>query len=120
MLKEKLLPISIFSLAISLIISASIIANSMENNGRFIGDGISQGIFNLSNSVSQKENNYTYEQFKDVLSLYEASEYLGISQDQLRQVIQEDESIPYVQIYGQLIFSKNAIDKWVETSKFKM
>lgn len=118
MSKEKLLPISIFSLAISLIISTSIIANSMENNGRFVGEGISQGLFNISNTVSQ-ENNSNLDS-KDILSLDEASRYLGISQERLTQVIIKDDSIPCVQISGKFIFSKKALEEWVKTSKFKM
>lgn len=118
MSKEKLLPISIFCLAISLIISASIISNGMDNNGRFIGDGISQGLFNISNTVSQGNNNNL--DSKDILSLDEASQYLGITQERLTQLIIKDDSIPYVQISGKIIFSKNALDKWVETSNFKM
>lgn len=118
MAKEKLLPISIFSLAISLIISASMIANSMENNGRFVGDGISQGLFNISNTVSQ-ENNDNLDS-KDILSLDEASRYLGISQERLTQVIIKDDSIPCVQISGEFIFSKKVLEEWVKTSKFKM
>ncbi|MDB1933061.1 helix-turn-helix domain-containing protein [Clostridium tertium] len=118
MLKEKLLPISIFSLAISLIISASIIANGMENNGQFIGDGISQGLFNITNTINQ-ENNSNLDS-KDILSLDEAARYLGISQERLTQVIIKDDSIPCVQISGQFIFSKKALEEWVKTSKFKM
>lgn len=117
MSKEKLLPISIFCLSLSIIISALIISNGMQNNGRFIGDGISQGLFNITNTISQKNNNLDS---KDILSLDEASQYLGISQEGLTQVIIKDESIPCVQISGQFIFSKKALDKWVETSRFKM
>ncbi|GAA0750976.1 hypothetical protein [Clostridium sartagoforme] len=119
MSKEKLLPISIFCLAISLIISASIISNGMQNNGRFIGDGISQGLFNINNAISEKNNNNL--DSKDILSLYEAAEYLGITQDRLMQVINHEESeIPYIKVSESFIFSRNALDKWVETSKFKM
>ncbi|MDI9215799.1 helix-turn-helix domain-containing protein [Clostridium tertium] len=118
MSKEKLLPISIFSLAISLIISTSIIANSIENNGRFVGEGISQGLFNYSNVINEENNNNL--DSKDILSLDEASKYLGISQERLTQVIIKDDSIPCVQISGQFIFSKKALEEWVKTSKFKM
>lgn len=117
MSKEKLLPISIFCLSFSIIISALIISNGMQNNGRFIGDGISQGLFNITNTISQKNNNLDS---KDILSLDEASRYLSISQERLTQIIIKDESLPCVQISGQFIFSKKALDKWVETSRFKM
>ncbi|MDZ4941460.1 hypothetical protein, partial [Clostridium perfringens] len=73
MSKEKLLPISIFCLSLSIIISASIISNGMQNNGRFIGEGISQGLFNITNTISQENNNLDS---KDILSLDEASQYL--------------------------------------------
>ncbi|WP_195266240.1 helix-turn-helix domain-containing protein [Clostridium sp. 1001275B_160808_H3] len=118
MSKEKLLPISIFSLAISLIISASIISSSIQQNGEFIGSGISQGLNNINNTINQENNNNL--DSKDILSLDEASKYLGISQERLNQVIIKDDSIPYVQISGEFIFSKNALEEWVKTSKFKM
>jgi excisionase family DNA binding protein len=52
--------------------------------------------------------------------LDEAARYLGISQERLTQVIIKDDSIPCVQISGQFIFSKKALEEWVKTSKFKM
>lgn len=120
MSKEKLLPISIFSLAISLIISTSIIANSIENNGRFVGEGISQGLFNYSNVINEENINNNLDK-KEVLRLSDAATYLGITEERLMQVINKEEAnIPYVKIGDDFIFSKNALDKWVETSKFKM
>lgn len=119
MSKDKLLPISIFSLALSIVIAASIISKGIENKGRFIGDGLFQGANNISTtirdiSLNDKDN-------KSILNVDTASTYLGISQDRLMQILNNKESeIPYTKVGENFIFSKNALDKWIEESNFKM
>ena len=119
MSKEKLLPISIFCLSLSIIISALIISNGMQNNGRFIGDGVSSGINNINNTVNKEMSNN--EISKEAYNLFEASAYLGISQEKIMDVINNKESgIPYIKIGADYIFSKKALDKWLETANLKM
>ena len=120
MSKYKFLSVSIFTLALSIIISASIISKGIENKGRYIGDGLYQGANNISTTIrdlsfNDKENN------KDVFTQDDAALYLGISQERLMQIINNEKSnIPYVKVAENFIFSKNALDKWIEESNFKM
>ena len=119
MLKDKLLPISIFCLAISIVIGASIISKGMQFNGRFISEGVSQGLNNINNTINNKITNDVYE--KNTMNLSDAAAYLGISEEKLIKVVYNEESkIPYIKIDGYLIFSKNALDKWIEESRFEM
>lgn len=119
MSKDKLLPISIFSLALSIIIAGSIISKGIENKGRFIGDGLFQGANNISTtirdiSLNNKDN-------EGIFNADTASTYLGISQDRLMQILNDKESgIPYIKVGENFIFSKNALDKWIEEGNFKM
>ncbi len=120
MSKDKLLPISIFALAFSLIIAASIISNGIETNGRYISDGIFQGTNNINTTIRDIEFN-DEENNKNIFNEMEASVYLGISEERLMQIMNNEESkIPYVKVGGDFIFSKNALDKWIEDSNFKM
>lgn len=129
MLKEKLLPISIFCLSISIIISASIIAKGMRNNGEYVSNGlypIANGINNLNNTVnnnsvnnSTANNNNGYD--KNVYSLTDAAQYIGISEIRLKEIIDLKESgIPYIKTGKSYTFNKNALDKWLETARVEI
>lgn len=119
MSKDKLLPISIFCLAIAIAIGTSSISKAIENKGRFISDGISNGLYDISNTIN--ENNINNQEEKNNLNLYDAAEYLGISQEALMQIMNNEESkIPYIKFANDYIFSKSALDKWVQESRFKM
>ena len=118
MSKDKLLSISIFSLAISIIIASSIISKGIENKGRYISDGIYQGINNINTTI---RDTYVNKEDKSILSLEEASNYLGVPQDRLMQIMNSDGSkIPYTKIGEHFIFSKDALNKWVEEYNFRM
>lgn len=126
MLKEKLLPISIFCLAISIIISASIIAKGMRNNGESVNNGlygISNGLNNISNKVADNNNSNNstatndYGYYKNIYSLGEAAAYIGISEIRLKEIIALKESgIPYIKTGTSYTFNKNALDKWLEVA----
>lgn len=119
MSKDKLLPISIFCLAISIVIGTSLISKGMETKGRFIGDGISNGLYSISNNMNQ--NNINNIEEKNNLNLYDAAAYLGISEETLMQIMNKEETkIPYIKFGNDYIFSKSALDKWIEESRFKM
>ncbi|MGG7059075.1 hypothetical protein ACQPUZ_12330 [Clostridium tertium] len=116
MAKDKFLPISIFALAISIIIASSNISMAIDNNGMNISNGISQGLNNINRDIfiNDEANN-------SIMNRYTASVYLGISEEILMQIMNNEESkIPYIDINGDVMFSKNALDKWVEESNFKM
>ena len=122
MLKEKMLPMSIFCLAISIIISASIITKGMKNNGEYVGSGlghIGSGLDNIGSSLNPYNINQRIP--KDNYSLNEASEYLRISVNKLIQLVgNKGSGIPYVKIGSDYIFNRNALDKWLETAKIEV
>lgn len=119
MTRDKLLSISIFALALSIVISASIISKGIENKGRYIAEGISQAANNIE--VNINDSSFNKENNKDVFTQGDASVYLGISQERLMQILNNEKSrIPYVKVGENFIFSKNALDKWIEESNFKM
>lgn len=105
MSKEKLLPISIFALAISTVIASSNISNAIDNNGINISSVIAQGINNINNSIYDNYMNGEIE--NKILNMYEASEYLGISEEKLMKIMNNEEAkIPYIDIVGDVRFSK--------------
>lgn len=121
MLKEKILPISIFCLALSMIISASIIAKGMNKNGQYVSGGLSSigsGLNDINNTINQfniRENH------RNNYNLFEASVYLGISERRLTDLVNNKNSgIPYLKIEGYYVFSKSALDKWLETARVEM
>lgn len=124
MSKEKLLPISIFCLSISIIISSSIIAKGMKENGTYVNGGlinISQGLNNISNTVNYKNNNNSTVGKTQTFNLYTAAQYLGITYDKLEQIVSlKDSGIPYIKIGNEYIFSKSALDKWLETGRVEI
>ena len=113
MSKDKLLPASIVFLGISLIISAKIISNGLEINGRFAGEGVSIGLNNINNTMNADNS-------KDILTISEAADYLGISEDKLNKIINGSDGnktgIPHTTIGNEYLFSRKALNEWVESS----
>jgi excisionase family DNA binding protein len=54
------------------------------------------------------------ERFKEVMTLREASQYLGISQDTLYKYLGE-KSIPAFKLGNRWRFNKGVLDRWMET-----
>ena len=107
MSKDKILAISIFCLALSIIIAGNKISKAIENNGVIVSNGISMGLSNINNSNMEMFNNSVN---SDILDIYTASEYLGISEDQIREIMRNEKSkIPYIEIKGDVRFSKKSI-----------
>lgn len=116
MLKEKLLSVSIFCLSASIIIGAFIIANGMKANGEYVSSGLSSitnGLNNMGNTFNNTNNNGVV--FRSTYDLTAASTYLGISESELIKLVNiKEPGIPYVKIGNDYVFSKNALDKWLE------
>lgn len=120
MLKEKLLPVSIICLAISMVISASIIAKGMKTNGEYVSGGLSgigtgvnniSAAFNPNNQVIPQEN-YNFEQ---------TARYLGIPTNKLVLLATDKGSgIPFIKVGTDYIFNKKALDKWLESARLEM
>lgn len=121
MSKDKLLPASIVFLGISLIISARIISNGLEVNGRFSGEGISIGLNNMNNTIYETINKMmNSDNSKEILTISEAADYLGISEDKLNKIINGSDDnktgIPHTRIGNEYLFSRKALNEWVESS----
>lgn len=112
--KNKIFSISIICLAVSLVISAVILSHSIKEaslNLQIGLNGIQTGNAPAS-SYTDIDNNY-----KDAMSIYDAAQYLGVSQEELEQlIITKKIDIPVTKINKNYVFSKNAINKWLEKS----
>lgn len=73
---------------------------------------------NVSNGLSRELNNinntngdiFINNVNNDILDIYTASEYLGISEDQIREIMRNEKSkIPYIEIKGDVRLSKKSI-----------
>ena len=120
MLKEKMLSISIFCLSISIIISSVVIAKGLEKNGNYIGSGM----YNMSSQLSESIHNANYQNIqneKAIMNLDSAATYLGLSVNDLVEVIHtEGIGFPYVKVGSDFIINKNALDKWLETARIEI
>lgn len=122
MFKENPLAASIFCFSIALIISAVIIGNGIKNNGNYICDGLlnlSNGVTNLASKADTNTDSAIFG--RDTYNLPLAAAYLGISESKLIAIIHSKNSkIPYVKIGNDFVFSKHAIDKWLETARVEI
>ena len=119
MQKYKFLSFSILCLSISIVVSAFIIGNAMKNTGYTISGSISGGINNIAGTVNNMNNsNLTYS--RNTVTLSRAATYLGISELRLKEIVEnKDSGIPYIKLGESYIFSKDALDKWMETARFE-
>lgn len=120
MLKDKVLAISIFSLAISIIVSSLIISKEMRNNGQNLSSSLnmmSGGLNKISNSVGYKNKSLENNSYNP----YEAAEYLGITREKLYEIANtKDFKMPYIKIGADYYFNKSALDKWLETARVEI
>jgi hypothetical protein len=111
LMKDKLLAISIIVLSFSLIIAASIIGRAIKTAP------VSYFPNSLNLALQQQQHQNTEEK---AYNLKSAAEYLGIVEFQLKQIIEdENNDLPYKKIGETYIFSKNALDKWLESGLTK-
>lgn len=123
MSKDKFLSISILFLAISIIISAKIIANGMkysgENNFRGLSS-IASGINCIATTV-ENINSSGVVNARNTYDLYSAAAYLGVTEENLKQIVSDrDSGIPYIKVGEDYIFSKGALDKWLENVRVEI
>lgn len=110
MSKEKLLPFSIICLSISILISAVIIFQGLKISSRNSSDKMSNALIAIKNSLSVNEE-------RDIMNEMEAANYLGISLEEFTKAINNEElKMPSAYIANQYIFSKKALEKWLETN----
>lgn len=124
MQNNKLLAFSILCLSVAIIISSSIIANGIANGGNHIGSGlsiVSSGLSSIGGSISSISNNTGNEIYGNTLNAADAAKYLGISIEDLFELTRADSSgIPYIKIGYSYIFGREALDKWLEKTRFEL
>ena len=122
MIKVNAFSLSIFCLSIALIISAVIVANGIKENGYHTEIGLSKlpsGLTDLGSNTSANTESVVY--VRNTYNLPAASAYLGISESQLMSLIDsKDSGIPYIKIGNEYLFSKHALDKWLETARVEI
>lgn len=109
-MRDKLLAISIICLSFSLIIAASIIGRAIKT--------VPVGSFpnGLSVDLQQQQtiNEKTY-------NLKTAAEYLGLTEFQLKGIVDSEHTdLSYTKVGETYIFSKGALDKWLESGPRKI
>lgn len=107
--KNQLLGASII-MAVALLLCAYILKDS-----NLLKSHIPSPANHLSVSLSNADRNLEIKD-KQVLSLWEAAAYLHVDSDALKDLLstQGSTNIPYMKIGNNFIFSKKALDEWVE------
>lgn len=120
---KKILSFAILCLSISIVIGSVIIAKSISNNGDNVSNGlssISSGLISVGSNIGNMNNNNTAA-FRNTFDLTAEATYLGISNVKLVELATSESSgIPYIKIGNEYVFSKNALDKWLETARFEL
>lgn len=110
-MRDKLLAISIICLSFSLIIAAAIIGRAIETAP------VSSFPSGFNVALQQQQPQNTEEK---AYNLKTAAEYLGIVEFQLKQIIEDEHNdLPYRKIGETYVFSKSALDKWLEGGQRK-
>jgi hypothetical protein len=113
---SKLVSFSIICLSISLIISSVIISKGLTD----ASSNVTYGLNNCSSSISSglassSQAVSTLPENDDFLALFDACQYLHMDEQSLRSYIgKSDSNIPYTTIGNSIIFSKKALNKWME------
>lgn len=99
---NKLVPISIIILAISIVIASIYIGSSLKEVA--------------------KQSTYFDSQESDILELDEAAKYLKLSEGDLLYLIrnEHDLGIKYIEINGKYIFSRQGLHEWVGSTRLEV
>lgn len=98
--KNKLLSVSIIILAISIVLSSLWIGQALKE------------VANKSFSDASQQN--------DILRLEEAANYLNISESEFLYLLEgKGTGINYVKINDKYIFSKEGLNKWVQSTRLE-
>ncbi len=113
--KSKVILISVVVFAISIVLSSFIIAVGLKDLGEIISYGLQSGSEKISSGLYNYASvqNRGSEDNKDILNLQEAAEYMKIQSSELLQLTMNLE-LPSIKIGNKYIFSRKAIDKWME------
>lgn len=106
--KEKFIPISIFSLALSLIISSLIIANAMKNYLTKEPPKVT-----VNNASNEPSNQKIKEVLPVIMDAKQVGELFHLSDSMLIGYINAKKlDIPYIKIGDEYYFSRDAFLKW--------
>lgn len=99
---------AIFFVGISILASAYWVANSLSNRELVLN--------NIPAAIVQADKNG-----QDLLSLSEAADYLKISEERLKKLMEESKfidgkGIPFLKIHSEIWFNKKALSDWTEYS----
>ncbi|GAA0075761.1 hypothetical protein UT300005_01390 [Clostridium sp. CTA-5] len=116
--------IAIVIFSLSLLVSAIIISNSIQNLKYSFNNGfhiISSDISDLPDLLTTNFSHLVKEPTdisQHTLSIQDAATYLGIAPDELWKVVNDPESrIPHFQVgKSRCFFTKEGLDKWLEGS----
>lgn len=134
MLQNKMLSFSILCLAVSILFSSLILASCIKSNGEYVSSGLSsisgsinnnaRCISHIGSSLSEINDSISHSNISERSSfgLWSAASYLGIDREDLLKIINNpDSGIPYIKKKNDIyIFSKSALDKWLETARIEI
>lgn len=99
--KNKLLPLSTIILAVSILFGSIWIGYSLKE--------------------TSNKNTTKISQQSDILEFNEAAKYLRLSESELLYLVSEKGSgINYIKIGNKYIFSKEGLDKWVQSNRLEV
>jgi excisionase family DNA binding protein len=101
-------------IAVALIYSASILRDAYFNKSYPQNDSVTAYL----NTDLSKLEDAILNHDKDILTVNEAASYLGINEDNFITMFYGGklDSLPYVTIGGNVIFSRKALNEWIENA----
>lgn len=108
-MKNNFVAMSIFSLAVSIVIGSWLISNGLNSQN-----------FSKPNPSSQNADKVVQEEEKKLLTQEELASYLGLSVEESKRLGpvggtgSKTSVLPFIQIGEKVYYSKDAIDKWLE------
>lgn len=95
-----------------IILAVSIIAGSII---------ISNALNNFSASISSMDSANSPKEAQSLMTFEETANYLKLKPNELEYLIEwSGHEMPYLKINGNYIFTKNGIDKWLETTQIEL
>lgn len=113
--RDIILPLAIVFLGLTLLINGYWVSRAVDRGSQWNANGLSNLGISLSNSMSRPLNQGTDIKDKEILTLQEVENLLGISGDQGYRIMDE---IPHILVGNQILYSKRSIIEWVEKSNY--
>jgi hypothetical protein len=111
-MKNNILALSIFSLALSIVIGSWLIAQGIIENGSSVTEGLQTMMPTVDLLAVQPQ----------LFTQSELSVYLGLTEDEIEKLgpsqtgsTNGESMLPYLQVGDTLYYPKEAIDKWLQS-----